>query len=408
LTKAEKALRNKYATQSDIAAFKAKVYFQSKAWPKDVMYDISQKMYFLMEIFAVNDIEYIEDKLISYDAETDFYKTITRENISKCYFYLGIRTPEHISRTPLNPAAVICNRLKEAQAMQELYAICIDILNQPKPEKKHIFELLFFASRCADKFEESIKTQTEFFPVGEENVREVYRRLIEDGIDPFAKTLDPDDELFSRMPYRGVPKFPLVSLFRDFTEQCGEYLQKKYGCLYERREFTTKKEANKETDEKAVRKYERYPVTVEYWYNKSSISEAKSLLWNFATKGEYEQRNYIKKDDVFGLAELYMSILDEYLSVRIEDSHPVIDSVNKISYWVTDRLDTAAFLWVYADITSNVRYGVCSICGSVFIKGNHPNELYCNNHTKQQKDNFRRKVTALERASALLEAGKQN
>lgn len=171
-----------------------------------------------------------------------------------------------------------------------------------------------------------------------------------------------------------IPKFPLLSIYRDLQSEHGEYLQKKYGITYHRT--------------KQGETYQHY-----YWNNPAAKHELKDLLWSYAANSDTEDRKVLLKFDDQVLAERILSLLDKHTELRLSNNMCLkINSVTGETNAASWHIDTALFLWVYTEVRNTEDYRMCKICGQLFKVGSQKTRQYCDSHNKAAIDYFNRKL----------------
>lgn len=174
--------------------------------------------------------------------------------------------------------------------------------------------------------------------------------------------------------YRNIPRFPLLSIFRDLQRKHGEYLQKKYGITYHR-----------------TKQGEKY--LYHYWNNPDAKRELKDLLWGYAANSATDDRKVLLRFDDQVLAEKILRLLDKHTELRLSTNMCLkINSVTGETNVVSWHIDTALFLWVYTEVRNTQDYRMCKICGQLFKVGSQKTRQYCDSHNKATIDYFNRKL----------------
>ncbi len=184
--------------------------------------------------------------------------------------------------------------------------------------------------------------------------------------------------------YCGIPRFPLLSIFRNLQREHGEYMHRKYGIDYHQT-----KQGNQ--------------FQYHYWENAAAERELKDLLWSYAANDHTDDRKILLKCNDRVLAERILSLLDKHTELRMSDKINIkINSVTGETNVITCHVDTALFLWLVTKIRNTQDCRRCKICGQLFKVGSQKTRLYCDSHNKAAIDYFNRKLRKKARESENL------
>lgn len=419
----EKARINRDFHQSDILAMQSKVYFQGVGLPADTKVDITSKALDSLFFLDPDDLEGFAIELASLNAEASVYVEELLRNVKSAYDKVGKTVPacmnfrathrnvidKKYNESPTDKmvlpsvAKIIMDKMQYIIPLECAYQDFLAIYKNTAQDYRssQIFILLSKATTLMHELERHLKNSAQFFPVEDSDVRDCYIELIRTGAYSNQIICDDWDSLYERLPHRGLPDLPLTDLFQKFYNANDKAFRKRYGGQYKTSDGAYQKTRYGDPLTSVSSdngNYYLYPI--HYMDNRNFYVEAIKKLKSFAQHNQSKYTSFIENDDVKGLAKLYLSKLDEYLAVQIEDARVVLDSTTGISHLVTSRVDTAAFLSIYAMVASNNRYGICAICGKCFSKSKHPKHHFCKNHSKSEKDAYTRAVKELEKKTA--------
>jgi len=404
MTNEEQAYLNRIRMQSrGITAFQTTAYFKAKEKPghqkgrpdlnklynmscvRDLSADMGE-MVDRMRKLEVPISDYCNtvwsDLSASYTRYEIRHQATGRSDFFKAYHWLSATGAGDKKRREL-AAAITCAHIHEMVAMRRLYSVCLFALELPSPEPYRFFELLHEAASCTGALDRSITKQVDALAIEDPILRNLYSERLRTNTLPVVTDLPPE---YGKMPTNELPIFPLVPSYQRLCHDHGAELQDSFGDSYlSKWDYCTEKQT----------------VTIPYWKNEAALPDVQRLFQSYSHDADPEEAAFANEWDIHRLAETYLEIMDQYLSYRIKDCYPTVDSIDGCIYWAADKLDDYAFLSLHMEICGNMRTKICPICNQVFyLPTEHLSALYCSLHTEKQKETYRKKINALNGGSA--------
>lgn len=256
------------------------------------------------------------------------------------------------------------DHMKTISACLQLYAVCLPIARGTTKNSKttDIFDMLYHAHQTYQQMVSEVHHNCEWIQI--EDLRE--RRL--------------------KFWLRKTPRFPLVKLFDAFQQEVGYGLQVRYGHQFKQMR----------------RRGESSPPRSQYhyWQNPTAVQEAKDSLWKYTYDHPTEYDSYIFKRQAQELAEVYLHVLDRYISDELGSVRLELDSKAGTAKLVTrGGLESALHLWLFTQIQAQTDYRVCKMCGRLFIPGTQKGKKYCGLHEKHEINYYNKTIGRLGSAS---------
>lgn len=401
MTNEELAYLNRIRTQSrGITAFRTTAYFKKKERPscdrKQLDLDTFCKMPCVCDLST--GVEEMTDHLRLLDVPVSDYCSTVWNNLNACYIrymiennradesgffekYSWLRqtnTASNAAKQLWFASLLTCAHIHEMIAMRRLYSSCLAVLELPAPEPYRFFELLDEAASCTNALDLSIARQVDALEIEIPALRTLYSERLRIGTLPVVGDLSPE---YGKMPTNGLPIFPLVPCYQQFCQDHSTELQKKYGTSYSTKVFPSNKAQT---------------AIIPYWRNAAVFPDIECLFQAYIEHTPVEEIAIVNSWDIHGLARTYLESMDQYLSFRIADCYPTVDSIDGCIYWAADKLDAYAFLSLHMEICSNSRTRICPICNRIFYPPtDYPAAIYCSRHTEKQKETYRKKINHL-------------
>ena len=174
-------------------------------------------------------------------------------------------------------------------------------------------------------------------------------------------------------------KLPLVSLFDAFQCEEGYWLQAHYGHNF--------KQMRRRGDSSPPRSQ------FHYWQKPAAAEGARDKLWEYACNHQEDDYRYVLKWQTKELAEVYLHILDRYISDGLGNIRLELDSKIGTAKLVTGGgLESALNLWLFTQIQAQTDYRICKMCGRLYIPGTQKGKKYCDLHEKHEINYYNRTV----------------